>query len=274
MTITMRAQGQTRVFRASLARHRLLTPTLASSVFSSALSEALSDVDHATFKVASRISIKGHKPVYVEDNLYAASGVVMTAAIFSRGIRTLREVLNNDFEPVQIERLDLDLDVKYAVEAVEIIALAVDRTTVRPGERVNVMVTFRPYSGADYTKAYPLDIPSALSGSLVNVEVASGIQVQPDRAPPENLRQFLLHIQEGYPSRSVVVSLETPYEGLKMRGQVLHDLPGSVMDSLSGSTMVRGEQTFQRALRQVFRTQKVIVGRKNIRLRVRSEVTK
>jgi hypothetical protein len=274
LTVTMRSQGPARVFRANLARHRLLTPTLASSVFNSALSEALSDVDHATFKIATRISIKGHKPVYVEDNLYASSGVVMTATIFSRAIRTLREVLNNDFEPVQIERLDIDLDVKYAVDAVEIIAVAVNQTTVKPGERINVAVTFRPYSGSDYTKAYPLDIPATLSGSLVNVEVASGIQVQPDRAPPENLRQFLLDIQEGYPSRSVVVSLETPYEGLKMRGHVLRDLPGSVMDSLSSSTQVRGEQSFQRALRQVFRTEKVIVGRKNIRIRVRSEVHK
>jgi hypothetical protein len=272
MTVTVRSQGQTRVFRAQLARHRLLTTTLASSVLTSALSEALSDVDHTTFKVTSRIAVRGFKPLRLEDNLYAAGGVVLTTVIFSRGIRAMREVLNNDFQPAHIDRVDIEVDARFAVDVAEIVAVSVNQTTVNPGSRINIMVTFRPFAGGEYTKAYPLEIPSTLAGSVINVEVASGVQVRPDRAPPQNLRQFLEDLQDGYPSRAVVISLETPYEGLKLRGHVLRDLPSSVIDSLSTSSQIRQEQTFQRALRHVHGTQKVIVGHKSIRIRVRSEV--
>jgi hypothetical protein len=61
---------------------------------------------------------------------------------------------------------------------------------------------------------------------------------------------------------------------MKLRGHVLRDLPGSVADSLAMATLQRGEQTFQSSVKRVHGTQKIIVGRKLIRIRVRSEVNK
>jgi hypothetical protein len=273
MSLLLKYQGQQRLYKVQLARHRLLTPNLVNAVLMGALSEALSDVDLATFRVLTHFSIKGYPPLQVEDYLYSTGNIGMVAGMFSRGLRALREVLSNDFEPAFIERVDLEVDVKFATEVVEITSVRLNTATVNPGSKVNVLVNYRPFGGQEFTQRYSIQIPMALAGSLINLVVAGGTMVQPDRAIPQNMRQFLADLQDGYSAKSVVVSLETPFEGIKMRGRVLRDLPLSVIDTLNTSAQVRAEQTFHTAWRQVYPTSRAIVGKKNVRIRVRSEVT-
>jgi len=270
MTVTMRSQGETRKFNARLAHHRLLTPTLAANVFASALSEALPDVAHATMKIVTRFSVKGFRPVRIVDHLYASSGARLTAVLFSRGLRELRKVLDNEFQPAEVDRIDMDVDVTYKNDVVEITGVRVASTTVDPGDRINLQVSFRPFGGAEFTKTYPLQIPRTLSGSVLVAEIASGDKVKPDLAPPESLRQLLSNIQEDYSAKSVVVSLKVPTDGLKIRGQVIRDLPLSVIDALNTSSSARSEQLFQTVIRDVHGTTRVVSGQKQIRIRVRA----
>ncbi len=277
MTVTMRTteggKAVKRVFRAQLARHRLLTPTLAATVLSSAIAEAIPDVAHATMKVTSRVTVKGHPQIKLVDHLYAASGARMAVVLFSRGVRAVRSVLNNPFAPAHVQRVDFDVQVDYSRDVVTITGVRVSSSEVDPGDRINLVVTFRPYSGHEFTKTYPLKIPRSISGALLKVEVASGGLVRPERATPQNLRQYLKQLKLGYSARSVVISLYTPTQGVKLRGRVIKDLPTSVIDALNTGTHVRKGKLFSTAVRQVYGTRRVITGKNQIRLRVRSEVT-
>ena len=272
MSIATHMGGDKRVFHAELARHRLLTGQLASSVMMSALTESLPDVDLATFKISTRLALRGHRSLQFDDYLFSPGGIALTAALFGRGLRALREVLTNDFEPVYIERIDLDLDVKFGNDVLEVNTLSMGSTTVDPGSRVTLQVGFRPFAGRDFTRSYTVEIPQSLAGSVLLIEAASGAHVQPDRAAPENLDQMLDVLQDSYPARSLVISVGTPFEGLKLRGQVIRDLPPSVLDSFNTAAVIRNDQTFHPVLRKVHHTQRVISGRKSIRIRVRSEV--
>lgn len=269
MTVTMRSRGQTHVFRTRLAHHRLLTPTLATTVFASALAEAMADVTHATMKVTSRFTVKGYPQVQIVDHMYASTGPRLTAVLFSRGLRELRRVLDNPFGPAYIERIDLDVDVLFDNAVVEITGVRVNSTTVDPGDRINLQVSFRPYSGGEFTKVYPLQIPRSMAGSLLVAEVSSGDRVRPDLAEPENLGQLLQNVQEGYSARSLVVGLKVPTDGVKIRGRVIRDLPVSVIDALNTGTQTRSEQLFQTVIRHIHGTSRLVSGQKQIRIRVR-----
>jgi hypothetical protein len=272
MTVTSRVGGEKRVFHAQLARHRLLTGQLAGSVMMSSLAESLPDVDQATFKISTRVAVKGHRTIQLDDYLFSPGGIALTAALFGRGLRALREVMMNDFEPVFVERIDMDLDVKFGNDVLEINTLSLSSTTVDPGSRITLQVGFRPFAGKDFTRSYTVEIPHSLAGSVLQIEAASGSMVQPERAVPENLDQLLEALQESYPARSLVLSIGTPFEGLKLRGQVIRDLPSSVLDSFNTAAVVRNDQAFHPVLRTVHHTQRVLSGRKSIRIRVRSEV--
>lgn len=273
MTVTMRNEGgQPRVFHAELAHHRLLTPTLASSVVSSAIAEAIPDVAHATMKVTSRFTIKGYPQVSIEDQIYAGSGARMAVVLFSRGLRGVRDVLNNDFKPAQLQRLDVEVDVSYTRDVVEIVGARVSTAEVNPGDRINLVVTFRPFAGPEFTQTYPLQIPRSLAGTLLAIDVVNGAQVRPERAKPENLGQFLEDLQVGYSGRSVVISLRTPTQGVALNGRVIKDLPTSVIDALNTGTHMREGQLLSTVVRNVHGTRRLVTGKQQLRIRVKSEV--
>jgi hypothetical protein len=272
ISIVMTVDGEKRVFKADVVRHKLLTPNLVANVLSGALTEALPDVASATYRIATRFSVKGYPPVLLEDHLHATAGVRITAPLFSRGPMAIRKVLDNEFAPAFLERVDFDIDVKFSTDLVEITGIKIASNTVDPGGKIDLEVTYRPFDGKDFTKAYSIRVPRTMAGTLLAVDVASGTMVRPDRAPPQNLGDLLKEIESGYPSKSVVVSLSTPTEGLKLRGNLLRDLPASVLDALATSSEARTEETMQTVNRQVLPTQQIVTGRKMIRVRVNPEV--
>ncbi|MCC6747613.1 MAG: hypothetical protein IT371_08150 [Deltaproteobacteria bacterium] len=274
MKVTLRDEASTRVFNAQLASHRLLTPSLAVSVVNSALTQAMSEVSHSTFQVTTTLVIKGQAPVKIVEHRYASAGVRRMGIFFVDGLRALSMIQNNDFGPVEFERIEVDINVRYGAHVVDITELSLSSTTVEPGSRVNVTVKFRPYGGHEFTQTYPLEIHPSLAGSVLQLEVAGGGLVYPERAPAQNLKQYLKQLQESYPAQAVVLSLYTPAQGLKLGGQVLRDLPQSVMDALHTASRIRSEQTYQPVQRQIFGTARLVGGRQRIRIRVKSEVEK
>ncbi len=272
MTITMRTRQRKQVYKVHLARHRLLTPSLIRTVLSNALTEGMSDVAHATFTLNTRVSLKGYPQMNITEHAYAPSGVRFPILLFSRGPRAIRVLAGNPFEPARIERVDFDVNVQFANKLMRIKEVRLGSSEVNPGQKVDVHVTFLPFNGGEFTKTYPLQIPRDAGGSVLVAEVSGGGLTRPDIAPPQNMGQMLKALQKMYPARSVVVSLQMPTSGLKLRGRVVKDLPSSVMDALNTGTSVRSTQVFRTVSRKVHGTQSVITGKKKIRIRVRSEV--
>jgi hypothetical protein len=272
VTVTVLLQNQKRSYKTQVARHRLLTPSLVTSVLANALSEAVPDVTHSTAKITTRFSVRNYSQVTLTDHVYSPSGPRISTVLFARGLDAIEAVMDNPFEPAVVERIDIEVDVKFVRDIVEIVAVGINSNTVQPGSRINVNVTFRPYSGADFNKSYPIEIPPSLGSSLLAIEVASGSRVRPEKAPPQNLQQFIDDLQEDYPARSLVITLKTPTEGIKLQGHVIQDLPSSVIDSFTFATQVRTDAQLLTLIRQVFATERVIVGSSELRLHVKNEV--
>ncbi len=270
MTVVARGQGQTHTYKVQLARHRLLTSSLASMVLSSALSEALSDVDHATWNMETRITSKGLPQLKIRDTGYSPAGVRRAAVFSSRGLSALGVLLRNNYERVEIERVDVKLDEAFGGHAVQIVGLRVGSNFVAAGARVNLRVVFRPYAGPEFEKTYPIEIPSSLAGSVLTLEAASGRAVRPVVAPPRNVRQLVRNLKASYPGRSVVISLYKPSKGVKIGGRVIRDLPPSVLDSLNTASRVHQMSAFKAFTRRVHGTRRVVTGKRQLRIRVKA----
>lgn len=272
MTLTLRNGKRRALYRVELAQHRLLTPALVRTVTASAVKEAMADVAKATFSVKTRFALRGYRPVVIKEDSYASGGL-RTGIFFTRGLRSLRALMNNEFAPAELERIDVAIDVTYGVTPVEIVGARLDSNVVEAGERLRVRVTFRPFGGKEFTKSYPLVIPRSLAGSILKLEIAGGRHVKPERAPPQNLAQLLRYIEQDYPARSVILSLYTPTHGIHLRGRTIRELPFSILDSLRTGAQTREEKVFRTASRAVHRTSRLVAGKKEIRIRVRNEAT-
>jgi hypothetical protein len=127
----------------------------------------------------------------------------------------------------------------------------------------------RPYGRPEQTIAVPIEIPASLAGQTIKVTVQSGGATRPDQAPPESLQELLANLGKVYSSRALVVGIETPDEGLTLRGKLVPELPGSVLDTLRPSADARRSESLHHVDRTIIPTSFVTVGKQELTLRVR-----
>ena len=90
------------------------------------------------------------------------------------------ELMFNPFEPVVLDRIDVDVRVEYRRDVAEIIGVSLPGQEVHAGDTVPLRVTLRPYAGPEYVETVPVVIPRTVAGEVIKIEVASGAQVRPD----------------------------------------------------------------------------------------------
>lgn len=263
-------QATERVFHAEVIRHRFLTPTLAATVVANAAQNAASDVADATISVKTELGVRGYRPLELVDHAFSTDGFSPRALATMSGVKTIGELLFNPFGPANLDRIDVEVDVDYRADVAEIVGVALDSDTLEPGTRPSLRVTLRPYNGAEYVRAVPLDIPASLAGSQVKIEVAAGNLVKPDEAPPQDFGHLMESLRRGYPANVIVVSVQRPDEALALHGQVVSDLPPSVFDTLRPAASTRRGDTFKESARIVVPTDGVvIVGKQSLQARVK-----
>jgi hypothetical protein len=261
-------------FHAEVVRHRFLTPMLAAGVIANAAQTAASDVSDATVTVRSELAVRGYKPLELVDHVYSPDGVSPRTLASSQGLKAIGEILFNPFAPANLDKIDVQVDVEYKADVAEIVGVSLNSDELEPGSRPNLYVTLRPYAGSEYTQAIPVEIPRTLAGQTIKVVTTAGNLAKPDVAPPENLGGLIENLRKSYPAKAIVVSLETPDEGVTLRGAVIPDLPGSVIDTLRPGASTRRADTFKRAARIVFPTHGIVQGKQEITVHVRDDQAK
>lgn len=258
-------------FHFEVVRHRFLTPMLASTVVANAAQNAASDVADATITVRSNLAVRGYKRLELTDQIYSPDGVSPRTLAAATGLKAIGDILFNPFAPANLDKIDIDVDVDYKADVAEIIGVSLNSDELSPGSRPNLYVTLRPYAGQEYVKAIPFDVPRALAGQTVKVVVTAGSLAKPDVAPPENLGGLIDNLRKSYAASAIVVGLETPDEGVTLRGSVIPDLPGSVIDTLRPGASTRRADTFKRASRFVVPMHGIMQGKQEITIHVKDD---
>jgi hypothetical protein len=272
--VTVRVSGpgaEPRVFRAEVARNRRLTPMLASLVTSSAIADAEPDVADMVVTVTSKVNLKGYAPLELRDQLFSAEGVSGRALSSSRGLRAMGDLLLNPFEPVVLDRLDVDVRVEYRRDVAEIVGVSLPGDFVRAGDTVPLRVTLRPYAGAEYVETIPVVIPRTVGGDMVKIEVATGASVKPEMPQAESLRVYLENLRRFYTASTIVVSVQTPDDGAALRGRLLAGLPSSALDTLRPGNQTRRADAYRVADRTVFPSKRLVSGRQELTVYVRND---
>ena len=261
-----------KLFHAEVARNRRLTPMLASLVVQSALADTEPDVADMVVTVMSKVSLKGHAPLELRDELFSGEGVSRQALAGTRGLRAVGDLLFNPFEPVVLDRIDVDIHVEFRRDIAEIVAVSSPGDYVHPGETVPVRVTLRPYAGPEYVETVQITIPRNMGGDTVKIEATSGAVAKPDMAPAESLSVYLDNLRKYYPPASIVVSVQTPDDGVAIRGRLLPDLPSAAYDTLRPGSQTRRAESYRVSDRTVFPTKRLVFGKQETLLYVRDDV--
>jgi hypothetical protein len=274
LPIDVRVTGpgvEPRLFHAEVARNRRLTPMLASMVVGNAIADAEPDVTDMIVTVTSKVGVKGYAPLELRDQIFSPEGVSSHALASSRGLRAMDALLVNPFEPVTLDRMDVDVRVEYRRDVAEIVGVALPTQDVRAGDTVDLRVTLRPYAGSEYVETVPVIIPRTVAGQTLKIEVASGASVRPDVPQAETLPVYIDNMRKSYSASAIVVTLQTLDDGASLRGRLISGLPDSALDTLRPGNQTNRAGAYHIADRTLFPARQLVSGREELSVVVKTD---
>jgi hypothetical protein len=252
--------------------HRMLTPPLVLSAIASALGATLNDVDDTMFKVESVVQVKGHAAQKMVDTGFTAAGMSAPAALMRLRLFDLLEAtFGNPFERAVVERISVDIDVRFGREVTEILGAQLASHELDPGEPARVMLTLRPFAGPIQQRLVEVPLPASLAGEQVELEFAPGDAVRPEQVVPRSLDDIFGIIGNQYPATSLVVGVQRKARGVSLSGHVVNHLPASALDVLATAHDTSRTPLFITQDRLVLPMGRVLTGQTKLAVEVRKE---
>jgi hypothetical protein len=257
-------------FHTEILDNKFLTAAVAGASLMNSINYFLPDRDHVTARVDSTVRIKGHEPISFTDYMYANDGAssVMGAV---RGLRVIMPLLNNPFAPVKIERVDVNVDIRFESNFGELKEIRVPTADLIPGQRNLVEVRMTTFDGQDIFEKVPVDVPASLAGGIVQLEITAGDSAKLDAAPPTDLPQLISAFRKLLPGNVWAVTLYQAEEGVAIDGKVVKDLPASVQDKLHPQTRTQRAVAYKPIARTTAPANRVVEGSSTMLVRVRSK---
>jgi hypothetical protein len=227
-----RAAASPRTFNFQLVNDQLFTPLLAYVAMFNTLGAYERQFGAATYMVKSRVRIKGHADLSVDD-VFTGDNPVLGAATAVAGPLTL--LLSNDVEPVALEGLDISITSAEMPRSATIERVWIDEIRPRAGRTLPLKILTRSYRGEETISTVPIEIPSNASGTL-SVLVSDGRQLnvieQRDlrrSVDPQSVAQLVRLLNDTRRSNRIYIRLLTGTPGAVVNGEAMTALPPSVL---------------------------------------------
>ena len=181
------------------------------------------------------MSVKSHSDIEFDDLFSGdraalnASGTVMAPLAF---------LVGNDFEPVDIQSVDLTIESTEQPKTATIERVWLDGVRAKAGQTVPVKVLMRNYRGEEVIRTVALDIPANATGTL-QVMVSDGTRLaqwerREVRQPtePRSVSQMIRALNTARKNNRLYVRLLASDAGAVISGEPLSSLPPSVLSVL------------------------------------------
>ena len=157
-------RGFKKQFAFRVVNDQLFTPLFTYASILSTLTSYERETGAATFNIRGTMNVKSHGEVKIED-LFSGNSASLNAA--GSVMAPLTFLLGNDFEPIEIEAVDLTIQSTEQPRTATIERVWLDGVRARPGRTVPLKVLMRTYRGEEVVRTVPLEIPANASGIVV-----------------------------------------------------------------------------------------------------------
>jgi hypothetical protein len=217
-----------------IANDTFLTPLLLNITVFNTITSSERALGDSTISIKGEIKVKGHETIQVDRRFSSANSAIAAAGSVASPVGSL---LASGFDDVQLDGITLDIsstDTKYA-GTLERVAL--DRTEVRRGEKIEVQAYVRTESGRQYVQRIPLEIPDDAALGQLLVFVGDGGALQEGSATksfvPRDLGQLVRAINTLKKSDRLYVKLFRITPGAVIGTNEMPNLPPSVVATLN-----------------------------------------
>ena len=225
-------RGPSRTFHFSVVRDQLFTPLLTYLSVVNTLKSYEREFGTSSFMVKGRALVDKHGEIAFED-LFTGDSPSLGAASYIAGPITF--LLKNDFEPVEINKLDLTIVSSESPRTAVLERVWLDAPAARPGRSVPLKLLVRTAEGEDVLHTVRVDIPANATGPLT-LMVADGtrlaqIEQRESRMQqqPQDAAQLVKAFNKARKNNRLYVRLVSSDAGAVVEGETMAALPASVL---------------------------------------------
>ncbi|MEW5806730.1 MAG: hypothetical protein AB1756_05205 [Acidobacteriota bacterium] len=209
--------------------HKLLTPVLLFHSLNSILSSAEKEYGDATigFKEGSMIRLSEERSVNLV-NLYSGdySKFISTATLAF--ITYL--LMDNEYSESRIEGINLLLDYFHSKKMARLGRVWCDRSRIKPGEKLQVSISVKPYRGREITEVKEVQIPEEIPPGKLYLQVGdayvlSRMEAQEEMFVPRDFDHLLWLLNNLRTNDKIYLLFMREDRGILIRGVRLPNLP-------------------------------------------------
>lgn len=254
-----------------VAHEKFMTPAFMAIALGNALQATASERQDVSWNATSRLTIRGHGTITLEDYGVAIGGTPdPNDFIRSNLVRSVGGVLNNPWQEALVERAEMEIDLRYSREIMRLRGAEVLESEIEAGRPARIRLTLVPFAGKEVTRVISVPIPAHLAGQRVQLEIAPGYQVRKERADAENLSAMIRNFEDPtHPVKSVVVSFNTNSGAVAFRGHVAKNLPPGALDTIRPTTASVAPEAFRTEARHVVPLGEFMVGSDRVEVNVK-----
>lgn len=217
----------------------LFTPILTlTGVLNTFLSWTRDIAPSSTYEVAGTATLGGGQGRVGFRNMFSGPSAAFGAALSAT--TPLMSLLGNRFEPVEVERIDIDIRTYERPRTATLERVRIDADRILPGDAVPVRILARTLDGESIEKTIRVTVPRDARGAL-RLLVSDGAtlarrETQAGRQPQQarSLAQLVRALNRGRQQDRLYVQLLASRPGAVVRGQARAALPPSVLAVLDG----------------------------------------
>lgn len=228
------SRDRTETFSYEIANDSFLTPLLLNITVFNTITSSERVLGDSTISIKGEVKVKGQDNLLLDRRFSAGNSAILAAGSVAAPVGSL---LSSGFDDVQIDGISLDIsssDTKYA-GTLERIAL--DRTEVRRGEKIEIQAYVRTEAGKQFVQRIPVQIPADATPGQLLIFVGDGGVLQEGSAAkafvPQDLGQLVRAINKVKKSDRLYVKLFRVTNGAVIGTDELPNLPPSVVATLN-----------------------------------------
>jgi hypothetical protein len=243
--------GNRQAYNFDVVSDRFLTPILMQMTVLSTITSTERAIGDSTLQIRGNLKLAGQSDVNFENRLSVSMNSPLAAAFaVSRPISAL---FNSGFSDMRLEKITFDIASYDTRNTGRLDRLWINRTEVRPGEKIEIQAFARTDSGGEYIERIPLEIPADAPLGELQIVIGDGASIQAMEPrtgiSPKSLGQLVRELNKIRKADRLYVKLTRSEDGAIINNEELPNLPPSVLatlgsDRTSGGYVKTGSSTF------------------------------
>jgi len=254
-----------------VAHEKFLAPSFLAVALGSALQATAAERQDVSWNAKARLKIKGYPSIELEDFGVSVGGTPAPEQfVRSNLVRAVGTLLSNPWEPVLVERVEMEIELRYAREILRLRGAELVESEIEAGQPARIRLTLLPYSGKPITRVIAVPIPAHHAGKTLNLSIEPGYEVDKEKAAPERFSSLLQNLEDPiYPPKSIVVTYDTGDAAVAFHGHVVRNLPPGAFDTIRPTTSSVAPVPFQSKIRHVVTLEDFMMGADRVSVTVK-----